>query len=185
MNLVLIPIFAGTTVLSWWLSGYDTMVTGQDRAADFRRRAMRCGVTLLLIASGFASPWILIAVIVLIAVIWASCLSELFARGFHGLVDSEDTRRFDPKQNAHDLDELALLVQNARNDEAIEVCKKLRETGETSALAIEAVLFQIYSRMFAGETVHDSPPLAEAQRLCAQGNCGEAASRLGSLLQKE
>jgi len=185
MNLVFIPIFAGTTALSWWLSGYDTMVTGEDRAADFRRRAMRCVATLLLIAAGLASPWILISVTVLIAVIWASCVSELFARGFQRLVDPPDTRQFDPRQTAQDLDKLAMLVQNERNDEAIEWCKKLKESGEASTLAIEAVLFQLYSRMFSGDSVQSSPPLAEAQRLWAQGNPGEAASNLDSLLQKE
>jgi len=184
MNLVFIPVFAGTTALSWWLSGYDTMVTGEDRAADFRRRAMRCGATLLLIAAGLASPWILISVTVLIAVIWASCVSELFARGFQRLVDPQDTRQFDPRQTAQDLDKLAMLVQNERNDEAIEWCKKLMESGEAT-LAIEAVLFQLYSRMFSGDSVQSSPPLAEAQRLWAQGNPGEAASKLDSLLQKE
>jgi len=40
MNLVFIGILAVTATLSWWLSGYDTMVTGEDRAADLRRRAI-------------------------------------------------------------------------------------------------------------------------------------------------
>lgn len=185
MNLVFIGILAGTAALSWWLSGYDTLVTGQDRAADFRRRTIRCGATLLLMAAGLASPWIFIAVTVLIAVIWAGCLSELFARGFHRLVDSEDKRQFDPKQTERDLDKLAELVQRGRNDEAIAWCKKLKESGEASTLAIETVLFQLYSGMFAGDGARASPPLAEAQRLRAQGNPGEAAAKLDSLLQKE
>src|SRR5882672_8837807 len=146
---------------------------------------MRCGATLLLMAAGLASPWIMIAVTVLIAVIWAGCVSELFARGFHRLVEPQDTAQFDPKQNARDLDNLAMLVQSGRNDEAIELCKELNESGEASTLAIEAVLFQLYSRMFAADSVHNSPPLSEAQRLRAQGNPGAAASRLDSLLQKE
>jgi len=185
MNLFFIGILAGTLALSWWLSRYDTMVSGEDRAADFRRRAVRCGATLLLMATGLISPWIFLAATVLIGVIWASCVSELFARGFYTLLDSEDKRRFDPKQTSRDLDKLAALVQNGRNDEAIEWCKKLLELGEASGLAIEAVLFQLYSRMFSGDSVQSSPPLAEAQRLWAQGNPGEAASKLDSLLQKE
>lgn len=185
MNLVFIGILAGTAALSWWLSGYDTRLTGQDRAADVLRRAIRTGVTVLLTAAGFTSPWILIAVSAVIAVIWAGCLSEFFARGFHSLVDPEDKRPIDPKQTARDLDELAALVKSGRHDEAIEWCKKLRESGEASPLAMEAVLFQLYCRMFAGDGIHASPPLAEAQRLWAQGNPGEAASSLESLLQKE
>src|SRR5678816_542732 len=83
MNLFFFFILAGTVPLSWWLCGYDTMVSGEDRAADFRRRAMRCGATLLLMATGLVSPWIFLAATVMIGVIWASCVSELFARGFY------------------------------------------------------------------------------------------------------
>jgi len=48
----------------------------------------------------------------LIGVIWASCVSELFARGFQRLVDPQDTRQFDPRQTAQDLDKLAMLVRH-------------------------------------------------------------------------
>jgi len=185
LNLFFIGIVAGTVAVSWWLSGYDTMITGEDRAADFRRRAMRCGATLLLMATVLVSPWIFIAATVPIGVIWASCISELFARGFYTLFDSEDKRRFDPKQTSQDLDKLATLVQNGQNDEALQLCKKLLEFGEASGLAIEAVLFQIYSQMFADDGGQTSPPLAHVQQLRAQGHVDQAVTRLESLVRKE
>ena len=138
MNLGIIGVLAGTAAMSWWLSGYDAKVTGHDLAADFRRRAIRTGATLLLMAAGLAigGP-IFIATAVFIAVIWAGCLSDLCARGFHKLVDPEDSRQSDPKQTTRDLDKLAELVQDGRNDEAVELCRNLMESGEASALAIE------------------------------------------------
>jgi len=185
MNLFLVGAMACIAAFSWWLSGYDSMVTGEDKASDLRRRAIRCGATLLLVAAGSTNPLLLLAAIVLIAVIWTGCLSELSARGFHRLVDPEDTRTFDANQTTRDLDTLAALVQRGRNDEAIELCKKLRESPETSTLAIETVMFQLYSRMFDGDSVGASPPVAEARRMRAQGNVANAASLLESLLQKE
>jgi hypothetical protein len=89
MKLLFVGILVGTSALCWWLSGYDTMVTGEDWAADFRRRAMRCGVTPLLISTCLISPWIFIAATVLIGVIWAGCISELFARGLYTLMERQ------------------------------------------------------------------------------------------------
>lgn len=185
MNPMVIGIFAGAAALCWWLSGYDTRLTGDDRASDLRRRAIRCVATLLLMAAGLLNALILLAVMVLIAVIWTGCVSELAARGFHRIVDSDDTRPFDSRQAARDLDKLALLVQRGRNDEAIEWCKKLTESGEASALAIEAVLFQLYSRMFAEDRLGATAALSEAQEFRARNDPGKAASRLESILRKE
>jgi len=161
------------------------MGTGEPQAPDFRRRAVRWGATLLLLATGLISPWIFLAAAVLIGVIWASCLSDLFARGFYTLLDSEDKRPFDTKQTSRDLDKLAALIQSGRNDEAVEACKKLQESGEASGLAIETMLFQIYSQMLVDDGVQSSLPLTQAQRLRAQGRPEEAAAKLESLVQKE
>ena len=128
MALTILIVLAITSVLAWWLSGYDTRVTGEDNAADFRRRALRCGATLVLVALGFAGGFFFIGVTVLIAVVWAGCLSEIGARGFHSLLDSHDTTEFDPGKLTADLDRLAALVQQGRNEEAIRLCSTLLET---------------------------------------------------------
>ena len=49
----------------------------------------------VLMATGLISPWIFLAATVLMGVIWASCVSELFVGGFYMLLDSEDKRRFE------------------------------------------------------------------------------------------
>jgi hypothetical protein len=185
MNLFLISVFSGTAALGWWLSGYDVLVTGENRTSDFCRRATRCGMTLLLVGAAFMSSWILVGVIVLLAIIWADCLSELFLRGLQRLTNSEATSELDQKLIEHELDRLAMLVQNGWHDKAIALCMKLRESGEASTLTIETVLFQIYSRMFSGEGVHALPALLEAQRLRAQAKPAEAAFKLESCLGKE
>jgi len=130
-----------TLTVAWWLSRYDTAVTGENKAADLKRRALRCGVTLVLVAlavgcGGFAY----IAAAVLLAVVWAGCLSEISARGFHGLIDSTDTREFDPGKTDRELDRLASLVRTGQKEEASQLCAQLLKSGEVSALAMEAVL---------------------------------------------
>ena len=61
MALTILIVLAIISVLAWWLSGFDTRVTGEDKAADFRRRALRCGATLLLVLLGFADGFFFIA----------------------------------------------------------------------------------------------------------------------------
>jgi tetratricopeptide (TPR) repeat protein len=195
MNLILPSVLAATLAASWWLSGYDSRLSGQekDRRADFIRRAVRCGATLLL--AGFGTHGLLyggmgggmkyIMIVVPIAVIWAGCLSELFARGFHQLIDPEDKREFDPKQTSRELARLADLVQNGREREAIELCRQLNESADASALAVEAVLLQLYDRMFAGDRLRAAPALAEALRLRGRQMFDEAESALNLLLKQE
>jgi tetratricopeptide (TPR) repeat protein len=195
MNLTFYAVLVVTGVVAWWLSSHDTGLSGadKDKTVDLTRRVIRCGITLLLMGVttgaflkyGLAGGWILIAIIVPLGLIWAGCLSELFAAGFYGLVDSADNRTFDPKQTVRDLDKLGELVRNGRYEEAIALCGRLEKSGEASGLAIETMLFRIYSRKFGGEHMQTSPRLVEIQRLRAQGNFGEAESRLNSLLEKE
>ena len=65
-------------------------ITGLKPIPVHRRRAIRCGVTLLLMAAGLGGGPMCIFVSVVLAVMWASCVSELFARGLYTLFDSED-----------------------------------------------------------------------------------------------
>jgi hypothetical protein len=187
---IVLPLAAA---LAWWLSGYDSGLAGDDRAADLLRRVIRCGLTVLMVAAGGAGllqggvvgGWLFLIITLLLAISWTGCLSELFAGGFHRLVDAEDKREFDPIQTTRDLDRLARLVENHRNDEAIALCEQLKESGEASALAIETVLFQLYRRMFDTDHGSNSPPLAEARQLRWQRRFAEAEARLDSLLKRE
>src|SRR5262245_6860527 len=135
MDLTIPLVLAFTSVLTWWLSGYDSQVTGENRVKDVKRKVIRCGVTLLLVAIGVAAAtgggrfggFVRNALVVPLGLLWTGCVSELFARGFHSLVDSSDSGEFDPKVVTRDLDRLAELVQQGHNEEAIHLCAKLRK----------------------------------------------------------
>jgi hypothetical protein len=185
MNLYLISIFSGTAAIGWWLSEYDLQVRGENRGADLCRRMTRCGVTLLLVAAACMSSWLVIGVIALLAMVWADCLSELFLRGLQRLTNPEVATESDQRLTEHELDRLAMMVQNGWHDKAIALCQKLKESGEASTLAIETALFQIYSRMFNGEGLQAIPVLREACRLRGEGNPSAAAARLEALLGKD
>ena len=190
MSLAYFAILTATAALAWWLSGFDSALTGQDETADFKRRAVRVGITMLLMAVGASSllngvGWLFVAIVLPLGIIWAGCLSEVFSGGLHRLIDSPDDREFNPKQLSRDLDKLAVLVQQGQNEEAIELCHRLMESGEASALAMETMLFQLCRQTFDGDWIPTSPPLAEAHRLREQGRFPEAESRLNLLLKQE
>ncbi len=182
-----------TALLSWWLSGYDSHLSGEHKAADLRRRIIRCVVTLLLVAlavgaglgEGKAGGFVFIALVVPLAVIWTGCLSECFAQAFHNLIDSPGDWPFDPKKLTADLDRVAGLFAQGRNEEAIKLCTALVKAGEASSLAMEAMLFRLYEEAFAEERLLLSPPLAEANRLSQERQLAEAESWLNLLLKKE
>ena len=193
MSLAFITILAVTAILSWWLSGYDANVTGEDKSADLLRRVSRCGITLvlmgfgagLLLNGGVAGGFIFFLTILLQAIIWVSCASELSARLFHGLVDGNDQGEFDPKRVSRDLNRLAGLIRDGRNEEAIELCRQLQESNEVSPLAMETMLLQLYQQTFADDRIAALPSLAEARRLRGQKLFTDAIANLDALLKKE
>ena len=86
----------------WWLSGYDAKVTGGDKGQHLTRRATRCGITLLLAGFLLVLPGVLPIMPILLVIggmlvlVWVGCITELFARWFHHLVDPADERETDP-----------------------------------------------------------------------------------------
>jgi hypothetical protein len=186
-------ILVAVTGLGWWLSGFDSKVTGENRVADVKRRVIRCGATIVLTAIGIGAAlsggrfggFVFIAMVVPLAIIWTGCVSEIFAHGFHRLVDSPDYGEYDPKELTRELDRLADLVKQGRNGEAIHLCAKLRESASVSALALDATLFHIYDEMFADHCLATSPTLAEAQKMRDEGHYLQAENRLNQLLKEE
>jgi hypothetical protein len=185
MSLTFIAILVVTAGLTWWLSGYDALVTGHNVTADIWRRLIRCGVTLFLLIEGADNEVLFMGIAVFLAIIWAGCVSEMLAVRFHSLIEFTDHREFDSKRLTRDLDRLAGLVQQGRNEEALAFCHQLAEAGDASALAMETMLFRLYSQMFADEIVPASPPLAEAHQLRAQGRLLEAEAKLNALLKQQ
>jgi tetratricopeptide (TPR) repeat protein len=172
----------------WWLSGYDAKVTGGDKMQDFIRRAARCGITLPLVGLLFVLPGTVLVVRMLLvigwmlALVWAGCVAELFARGFHHLVDPADDQEIDPDKGLRDLDLIASLVKNGRREEAVQLSRKLRESGDVSVLVLETRLEHLGIKL---ESVQKPRPLTDAYHLRMQGRFQEAESILKPLLAED
>ena len=183
---IILTVLAGLTL--WWLSGFDPKVTGENLQKDYLRRVVRCLATVILlwiffgpnaVRVGYAFIPLILIVPPLLGVLWAGCLAELFARGFHRLVDHPDNREFDPGQGARDLDRVAGLLKSGRHEEAARLCEALKKSGDANVLVLETMLAR------AGipqEGFKQSKPLAEAHRLRSEGKFGEAETALKSLL---
>jgi tetratricopeptide (TPR) repeat protein len=165
---------------AWWLSGYDSGVTGENRTDDFIRRAVRCGVTVLLIFLATLTPYFAIFIFVALAVLWASCLAEFFTRRLQSVVDPEDDREFDPKATERNMDLLGQMIRQGRTREALEFCKKLQASGEANPLALEATVHRVYQQIL--DSIDTSPFLREVRELNKVGKFEEAESRLKQIL---
>lgn len=166
--------------VGWWVSGYDTKVTGEDHREDFIRRAARTAIAMLLAAMATILTFIAVPIFVMIGLVWMSCLAEFGSRQIHKLIDPEDKREFDPKELERKLDTLAELVRQGRRTEAFDLCKKLGESSDVSPLVLEATMHRLYQ-----ETLDDtetSVVLAGARQLIETGEFDEAESRLKHIL---
>ena len=168
------------TALAWWISGYDTRVTGEDEHADIMRRVIRCGITLVLLAmatiSGFGAIFIFLA----LGIFWAGCGAEFVSQQFHKLIDPEDKRAFDPKETERKLDHLAQLIREHKTTEALDLCQKLEESGEVSPLTLEATTHRLYQETL--DSIPTLEPLSEIRRLCERKQFDQAELLLKQLL---
>jgi tetratricopeptide (TPR) repeat protein len=180
-----IILLLAAAVIAWWLSGFDSRVTGENKKADLIRRGIRCGLTILLLAIlvslpysiASAPPMFLIAG--LMAITWAGCLTELGARCIHRLFDPEDKREFDPHQSARNLDMVASLLKSGRHEEAAQLCERLKRSGDANILVLETMLARSGIQFDNGRK---PKPLVEAHRLRSEGKFTEAETVLKSLL---
>src|SRR5436305_987504 len=131
------------TAVGWWLSGFDSHLTGEDYRADFTRRGIRTVITCLLAMVAVLAGGLGVLFFIMIALVWAPCVAELCARIFHRMVDPEDDRKFDPKEIDRNLDLLGQLIKQGRNKEAVDLCKKLQDSSEGSHLALDATLHRL------------------------------------------
>jgi hypothetical protein len=171
------------TAMGWWLSGFDSRLTGEDHRADFTRRAIRTAISCLLamlavLVGGLAVPFFL-----MIAVVWMSCVAELGARIFHRLVDPDDDRKFDPQEIDRNLDRLGSLIKQGRINEALDLRKKLKDSSEGSHLALEATLHRLYQETL--DSADKSPLLADVRQLIEHGEFESAESRLKQILASQ
>jgi tetratricopeptide (TPR) repeat protein len=181
-------VLALVVLAFWWLSGYDAKVTGGNTRQDLIRRAARCGITLLLagfllaLHGGLPVMPILLVIGGMLVLVWVGCITELFARSFHHLVDTADEQEFDPNKGLRDLDRIASLVNSGRWEEAVQLSQKLRESGEVSVLVLETRLEHLGIKL---ESVQKPKPLTEAHHRRMQGRFSEAESILKPLLAED
>jgi len=168
------------TAVGWWLSGFDSHLTGEDYRVDFTRRAVRTGITCLLVMLAVLAGGVAVFFFAGIALVWMSCVAELGARIFHRLVDPDDDREFDPKDIDRQLDRLGIFIKQGRTHEALDLCKKLKDSSEGSHLALEATLHRLYQD--ALDSAEKSPLLADVRQLIERGEFEPAESRLKEIL---
>jgi tetratricopeptide (TPR) repeat protein len=182
-----------TSVLSWWISGFDPKLTGDNRE-DLTRRILRCGLTLFLMAAGLveavAHPrfagLIALALAIPIVPLWMNCVGEAMSQSFYRLIDSpSDPSGAAPKELAADLDRLAELSNRGQINEALQLCAALLNKGDASRLALETMCFHLYNQMLAQESLKSSPSLSPIYQLCEAGRFIEAESHLTQILQRE
>jgi pentatricopeptide repeat protein len=168
---------------AWWLSRYDSHVTGEDERADFARRAIRCGITLLLLLLAIFGGILAVPIFIFIGVIWASPGAEFLSRQFHKLIDPDDNRAFDPTQTERKLDLLGKLAREKRVDEALMLCDEMEKSGEASPMVLEATLYHLYQHTL--DSIDTSPLLAEPLRLCELDQLEPAETQLRQLLARD
>jgi hypothetical protein len=188
-----IIVLAVAGILFWRLSGYDTRLTGENVTKDRIRRSLRCGLTLVLVEAAFWGLWqyciygdrmagfLYVATTLPLALIWAGCISEMYARGFTWLIDPEDDRESDPDKLLRDLDAIASLVKHGHKEAAIKLCNELKKSGDASALAMDTML----EHLGVPQAIQKPKPLAEASHLRRQGKFAEAETILKPLLLKK
>jgi tetratricopeptide (TPR) repeat protein len=188
MNLALTILLTLAAVAFWWLSGFDSLVTGENRRADLTRRTLRCGATLILLVFFYGQPLnyflipLLLIIPITLALMWRGCLSELGARWALRLVDSDDQREFDPRRSERDVHAVANLLKAGRNEEALKLSETLKKSGDANILVLEALLAREGISFDTGRKVN---PLAVASGLCLEGKFTEAESVLNSVLAEK
>lgn len=187
-NLVVLVL---ATSLFWWLSGYDSRLTGHNETEDLIRRGFRCGVSLVLVEISFIflwqyltshDPWagfLYLLVAMPLVIIWCGCVSHLGAHVFGWLIDPEDRRAFHPRTEVRLLDGIAELIRTGKTAEAIRVCEALKTSGEVNIVTLELTLEHLGVPQKNAKIIK---PLAEADRLRSQGKFAEAELILQSLL---
>ncbi len=169
--------------LTWWLSGYDVRVTGENKRDDIVRRAVRCGITLVLLTMAAFDRILVIPIALALAFIWMGCLTEFFWRIFAGFTDPEDNRPFDPKEMERNMDHLSGLIAQGKKSEALAFCTNLEQSGAASHLAVETMIHRLYTETL--DSIEKSPLLADIGRWREQRHFAEAESQLQQLLVRQ
>jgi len=185
-----IAVLGAGAAFSWWLSGYDTRIRGENIIEDNIRRGIRCGISLLFLEGLFLPAWwsyhgdkvagfLFLPVLVAFAILWAGCISEWMAGRIHGLIDPEDKRAYYPQKGSRELDAVGDLIRSGRKQEAIRLCQMLLQHSDDNRAALEMTLHHLGVPQ---EQMKERKPLVEAHRLQQEGKFDQAEMILNSLL---
>jgi predicted Zn-dependent protease len=111
----------------------------------------------------------------------AEAVTEFGWRVLHNILDPEDKRPFDLKEDERNMDHLAGLIQQGRNSEALHLCNALEESGSVSRQALETVVYRLYQETLDSK----SPFLSDIRRWREQKHFVEAESQLQQLLTRQ
>lgn len=170
-------------VVTWWLSGYDAALSGDDTREDYIRRGIRCGITLVLLTMAAFGGYLAYPIFVIIGIIWAGPGAEFGSRQFHKLLDPDDDRPFDPKEIERTLDRLGAMVRQGRYREALEFCGALEQSGKISPLILETTIHRLYQETLA--STDRSPFLADIRRWREQKQFNQAEAQLKDLIARQ
>ncbi len=113
--------------------------------------------------------------------IWWGCLRQLGGPLFKSILEPDASSRFEPNRDVRLLDQIAELIRQGKKEQAIQLCKKLKASGEVSPAVLDMTLAHLGE---AQEPVRQVKPLAEAHRLKLAGKFRKAESILKSQLAK-
>jgi tetratricopeptide (TPR) repeat protein len=186
-------VLVAATVVFWWLSGFDSHLSGDHGLRDLTRRGVRCGISLAIVEGCFFFVWryvkeknadagyIYLLIAMPLALLWCGCLSQLGAHWFKSLIDPEDPEPFAPDKEERLLEKIAELIRSGKKEQAIKLCKALKASGEVSSAALDMTLEHLGLPPNNGLTFK---PLAAAHRLRRQGKFNESLAMLKALLAK-
>lgn len=190
-----LAVIALAAIVCWWLSGFDSRLIGDNGWEDISRRALRCGITLLVVEIAFYGLWrcwitgdrsagmIYLAMTAPLIILWRSCISEAGAQYFLHLIDPHDKRPYDPKAAVRELDAVGALIRSGRREEAIQLCQTLLQTSPEHHVALETTLHHLGAP--PPEMRKQLKPITEASRLRKAGKFEEAKILLTVLLERE
>ncbi len=126
-NLIVLALM---TVAFWWLSGFDTRLSGTNRVRDFTRRAVRCGASLVVVefcllsyagyvsqrhpAAGYIYPLLAVPLVF----IWWGCLRQMGGQLFKSIIEPDDSGPFQPNRDVWLLDQIAELIRQGKKEQA-------------------------------------------------------------------
>lgn len=185
-----IIVSGAATAFSWWLSGHDSRVRGENVVEDNIRRGIRCAISLVFIEGMFLPAWwayhgdkvagfLFLPVLVVFAMLWAGCIGEWAAGRVHGLIDPEDKRGYYPQKGLRELDAVGDLIRSGQREQAIQLCRMLLQHSDDNRAALEMTLHHLGVPQAGMKEVK---PLVIANRLRHEGKFDQAEMILNSLL---